>query len=161
MIKLKKTSKQNFIQWDCAKKKKKTTEFFQYILDDPDKILGQISTKITSLNSRDVNQDDLNSVVNDLSRIFTNAASSTFGFKSNRPHNENFKPWYNNECKKKRDEFNKARNKYHRAKTEHHKIDLKSKAREYKTEMNNSFKSFQQKCEDKLRKTSKTDSKAF
>jgi hypothetical protein len=67
-----------------------------------------------TLSSDSVTPDQVNGIVNDLGNVLLNAASSTFGLKQRRKKGNlvNNKPWFNGECKVKRDEFHNVRKKY-------------------------------------------------
>jgi hypothetical protein len=102
---------EDHIKWDARKK----DDFLQLVLDDPENKLGEILTKLNLINGPLINSEnvcvnDINEVVDKLSKLFTSAAASTFGVKSKYGKNKNNnKPWFTKECNKIRKEFNKAR----------------------------------------------------
>ena len=73
----------------------------------------------------------------------------------------NNKPWFNGECKVKRDEFHNDRKKYASSKTPENKILLNTRAKEYRLVLNANYKKYTEKCSDELRSLSKTNTKAF
>jgi phage host-nuclease inhibitor protein Gam len=73
----------------------------------------------------------------------------------------NNKPWFNEECKVKRDEFHNARKKYASSKTPENKILLNTRAKEYRLVLNANYQKYTEKCSDELRSLSKTNTKAF
>jgi len=73
----------------------------------------------------------------------------------------NNKPWFTKECNKIRKEFNKARDVYKKVKNEVNKNSLNNKAKEYKTVLNKNYFQYQKKCEDEIRRASKSDSKGL
>jgi hypothetical protein len=54
----------------------------------------------------------------------------------------NNKPWFNGECKVKRDEFHNARKKYASSKTPGNKILLNTRAKEYRLVMNANYNKY-------------------
>ena len=110
-----------------------------------------------------VTPDQVNGIVNDLGNVLLNAASSTFGQNQRRKkgNSVNNKPWFNGECKVKRDEFHNARKKYASSKTPENKILLKTRAKEYRLVLNANYQKYTEKCSDELRSLSKTNTKAF
>ena len=90
-------------------------------------VLNELNTLIDDINTDSVTPEQVNGIVNDLGNVLLNAASSTFGQnqrskKGNSGNKGNNKPWFNGECKAKRDEFHNARKK-----NMHHQKHLKIK----------------------------------
>jgi hypothetical protein len=73
----------------------------------------------------------------------------------------NNKPWFNGECKVKRDEFHNARKKYASSKTPENKTLLNTRAKEYGLVLSANYKKYTEKCSDELRSLFKTNTKAF
>ena len=73
----------------------------------------------------------------------------------------NNKPWFNGECKVKRDEFHNARKKYASSKTPENKTLLNTRAKEYRLVLNANYKKYTEKCSHELRSLSKRNTKAF
>jgi hypothetical protein len=65
---------------------------------------------------------------------------------SGRNYNNNNKPWFNKECKQKRDAFHKVQNKYRNNKTIETNTLLNSKAKEFRNELNKRYSLYQTKC---------------
>ena len=62
---------------------------------------------------------------------------------------------------KKRRDFNKARRNYGLVKNDVNKKNLNAKAKEYRKEVNISYSQYQRKCEDDIRRISKTDTRSL
>ena len=71
------------------------------------------------------------------------------------------KPWFTKECDVKRDAFHEIKIKYNNDKSIENKNLLSAKSKEYKRELNKSFRLYQEKCSEELRSHSKHDTKAF
>jgi hypothetical protein len=128
--------------------------------------LNELNTLIDNINTDSITPEQVNGIVNDLGNVLLNAASSTFGQnlrrkKGNSGNKRNNKPWFNGECKVKRDEFHNARKKYASSKTPENKTLLNTRAKEYCLLLNANYKKYTEKCSDKLRSLSKTNAKAF
>jgi hypothetical protein len=99
--------------------------------------LNELNTLIDNINTDSITPEQVNGIVNDLGNVLLNAASSTFGQnlrrkKGNSGNKRNNKPWFNGECKVKRDEFHNARKKYASSKTPENKTLLNTRAKEYR-----------------------------
>jgi hypothetical protein len=75
--------------------------------------------------------------------------------------NNNSKPWFTKDCKTKRDAFHGVKNKYKTDKSDETKFVLTEKSKDFKRELNKSFRIYQEKCADELRSHSKVDTKSF
>ena len=97
----------------------------------------------------------INEVIDKICDLFKCTAKWIFPTKNrNSPCNKSDKPWFNKSCLEKRKKFHTAKNRYSFVKN-------KETCKEFKQEMNKSYKNHQQKLENELRKTSKQDSKTF
>jgi hypothetical protein len=67
---------------------------------------------------------------------------------------ENNKPWFNGECKDKRDELHNGRKKYASSKPSENKTLLNTRAKEYRLVLNANYKKYTEKCSDVLRSLS-------
>ena len=76
-------------------------------------------------------------------------------------NNSNSKPWFTKDCKTKRDAFHGVKNKYKTDKSDVTKFVLTEKSKDFKRELNKSFRIYQEKCADELRSHSKVDTKSF
>ena len=81
--------------------------------------------------------------------------------KNTKPKAGSDKPWFNYDCKVKRDAFHKARSKYTKSKNIENKNFMNKSAKEYRKVLNLSFKAHTEKCSDELRSLSKSDTKGF
>ena len=86
--------------------------------DNSNVVLNELNTLIDNINTNSVTPDQVNGIVNDLGNVLLNAASSTFGQnqRRNKGNSGNNTPWFNGECKVKRDEFHNARKNMHHQK---------------------------------------------
>ena len=142
----------------------KADDFTQVLHNDNSNVvLNELNTLIDNINTDSVTPDQVNGIVNDLGNVLLNAASSTFGQNQRRKkgNSVNNKPWFNGECKVKRDEFHNARKKYASSKTPENKILLNTRAKEYRLVLNANYQKYTEKCSDELRSLSKTNTKAF
>ena len=102
----------------------KADDFTQVLHNDNSNVvLNELNTLIDNINIDPVTPDQVNGIVNDLGNVLLNAASSTFRQNQRRKkgNSVNNKPWFNGECKVKRDEFHNARKKYAPSKTPENK----------------------------------------
>ena len=76
---------EDHIKWYARKK----DDFLQLVLDDRENKFGEILTKLNLINSENVCVNDINEVVDKLSKLFTSAAASTFGVKSEYKNKNN------------------------------------------------------------------------
>ena len=76
---------EDHIKWYARKK----DDFLQLFLDDRENKFGEILTKLNLINSENVCVNDINEVVDKLSKLFTSAAASTFGVKSKYKNKNN------------------------------------------------------------------------
>ena len=93
----------------------KADDFTQVLHNDNSNVvLNELNTLIDNINTDSVTPDQVNGIVNDLGNVLLSAASSTFGQNQRRRkgNSVNNKPWFNRECKVKRDEFHNPRKKY-------------------------------------------------
>jgi hypothetical protein len=76
---------EDHIKWYARKK----DDFLQLVLDDRENKFGEILTKLNLINSENVCVNDINEVVDKLSKLFTSAAASAFGVKSKYKNKNN------------------------------------------------------------------------
>ena len=122
--------------------------------------IHEIELKIEScLQQENVSDIKIKNLVSDIADLFVKSAASTFDYRKNKQTkgDEKQKPWFTKNCDKKRRDFNKARKKYAWVKNDINKEILNAKAKEYRKEVNISYSQYQRKCEDDIRRISKTD----
>ena len=93
------------------------------------------------------------------SDLFDNTAKNSF-----RPTQLNqsvHRPWFDEICKHKRQEFHSARKIYNRFKSEANRIRLSEASKDYKFAMNTSFEKYQDKITCNIRKSAKSDPKNY
>ena len=101
-------------------------------------------------------------MVSKLCCFLNDSANTVFGKRKQcRSFKSGSKPWFTKECDVKRDAFHDIKNKYSTDKSVENKNNLSAKSREYKRELNKSFRLYQEKCSEELRTHSKHDTKAF
>jgi hypothetical protein len=71
------------------------------------------------------------------------------------------KPWFEDNCKKKRANFHKARKVYKLFKNDINRDQLNKTSREFKRALNNGFMNYQNKIAKDIRDASKNDPKFF
>jgi hypothetical protein len=107
-----------YVEWNSNK----ADDFTQVLHNDNSNVvLNESNTLIDDINTDSVTPEQVNGIVNELGNVLLNAASSTFGQnqrskKGNSGNKRNNKPWFNGECKVKRDEFHNARKNMHHQK---------------------------------------------
>ncbi|CAC5401779.1 unnamed protein product [Mytilus coruscus] len=104
-------------------------------------------------------QTDLNELVECLNKVFLDSASEIFGSKPAKINRvaKHHQPWFNAQCRVKRDDFHEAKKKHNLFKTEESRYDLKIASKAYKTVMNKSYEEFQFKAENELRSIDQHD----
>jgi hypothetical protein len=125
--------------------------------------MNEINNILSDINHTTVTAEQVNKLISDISSTFTSSADTVFGAREQvrRNYNNNNKPWFNKECKQKRDAFHKINNKYRNNKTIETKTLLNSKAKEFRNELNKRYSKYQTKCANELRSHSKTNPKAY
>lgn len=96
--------------------------------------------------------------------MFEQCAEESFGYVPllrNARESRSKYPWFNRECRNKRNRYHYARRLYNRFKTEHNKNNLKSISKSYKRTMNLCFKRFKQARIDKLKKLKTSNVRAY
>ena len=125
--------------------------------------MNEINNFLSDINHTTVTAEQVNKLISDISSTFTSSADTVFGAREQvrRNYNNNNKPWFNKECKQKRDAFHKVQNKYRNNKTIETNTLLNSKAKEFRNELNKRYSLYQTKCANELRSHSKTNPKAY
>lgn len=125
--------------------------------------LTELQTKLEEIRSQgqgEVSVDSLNEVVRQIAALFKKSALSSFGKPKRRStEKENHKVWFDKKCAESRAKFHKARNRYSFIKNRENREALKNASKQYKSQMNTSYKNYQHRFEQDLRLTSKKDSK--
>ena len=150
---------EKLIRWN----ERKSVEFISVIQNDAHSIQLLIDKLDNLENDVEISDADLNSVVDDLTALFKNAAAKSFGFTNSqrRESRANSKPWFNDECKAKRKQFHKSRKKYSFMKNVENRNLLNAHSKEYKYTLNKNYKKYQSDIERDLREKSKTDPKSL
>lgn len=126
-----KNIKNNAKHWDQEK-----VEQFKMNLDS-ERIENIVSKLIAMENSpMTLSQSDLNSVLEQISAVFKNAAEVSFGQYQMQYRSRNDKVWFGEECRKTRSDYNKARTKHKKCPSELNKKLVQEKSKTYKNTMN-------------------------
>ena len=126
-----KNIKNNTKHWDQEK-----AEQFKMNLD-PESIETIVLKLIELENSpTTLSQSDLNSVLEQISTVFTNAAKVSFGQYQTQYRSQNDKVWFGEECRKSRSEYMKARTRHKKCPSELNKNLVQEKSKTYKNTMN-------------------------
>ena len=126
--------------------------------------LGEIDNRLSELDkNQNITPELVNNVVNDLGIMFTQSASSVLGNSNTRQFKSNHsnKPWFDKNCREKRNAFHEVRAKYRYDKSDNVRASLNARSREFKKQMTDSFNKYTKKCANELRNYSKSDSKQF
>ncbi|CAC5366643.1 unnamed protein product [Mytilus coruscus] len=104
--------------------------------------IDNLSNQLDTLDIANENfQTDLNELVESLNKVFLDSAIENFGnkpVKINR-NSKHHQPWFNEQCRVKRNDFHQAKKKHNLFKTEESRYDLKIASKAYKTVMNESY----------------------
>ena len=116
--------------------RKEKAEQFKMNLD-PESI-ETIVLKLTELENSPttLSQSDLNSVLEQISTVFTNAAKVSFGQYQTQYRSKKDKVWFGEECRKSRSEYIKARTRHKKCPSELNKNLVQEKSKTYKNTMN-------------------------
>ena len=129
----------NRIRWN----ENKADEFRQALMDSV--LLGEINTALDNLiDSNCITADQVNTIVNHLGSLLIHSATSAFSISKNRHDSGKSKPWFNKECKTKRDAFHEVKNRNSVDKFDEVKTLLKKRSKEYKKELNLNYKKHQE-----------------
>jgi hypothetical protein len=106
-------------------------------------------------NGQQVTVENINSVVDQIGKLYDDTAKSTLGLRHNRNYHtgrgstrntyREQKPWFDDNCKKKRANFHKARKVYNLFKNDINRDQLNKTSREFKRALNNGFINYQNK----------------
>lgn len=100
----------------------------------------------------DTNQQTIDSVTEDLAKLFKQSATKTFGTRKRFNKKKQNKPWYGVKCSTARTNYHQARKRYNRFKTNQNKQNLNELSKKYKSTMNQEINKYKFEQEDKLRK---------
>ena len=141
----------------------KAEEFSQGLHNDNENILREINHTLSNTTTDSVTHGQVNNLLNELGNVLIRTATSVFGSttKGKKYTTSNNKPWFNNDCKHKRDEFHKTRNAYRKFKTQDNKILMNKAAKEFRKTLHTNYKKQQEKCANELRPLSKNNTKGF
>ena len=96
------------------------------------------------------------------SDLIDNTAKNSFGtFRPTKLNKSVHRPWFDEICNHKRQEFHSARKIYNRFKSETNRIRLSEASKDYKFTMNKSFEKYQNKIACNIRKSAKSDHKKY
>jgi len=122
-------------------------------------------------NGQQVTVENINSVVDQIGKLYDDTAKSILGLRHNRNYHtgrgstrntyREQKPWFDDNCKKKRANFHKARKVYNLFKNDINRDQLNKTSREFKRALNNGFMNYQNKIAKDIRDASKNDPKKF
>ena len=146
-------------KWESDKKD-------SFLLHIDSKLLQEIHALTENSNDiKENQQDQVDSISNKISLLFSQAALATFGKKrdclsigkkiAKNNNFENHKPWYTSSCKYKRNIFNKARRKYNRTKSNVDFLAMKQRGKEYKREVKAAVKSHNNNIRSEIRELRK------
>ena len=119
-----------------------------------------LDTMRTTTNA--ITTEDLNSIVVQISNLFTNAAQKSF--KTSRAYLQKSnldKLWFGTECKNARDAYHKAKSSHQKSPSVMNKQELQNKSRKYKRTMNKHIRKHKFQTKQKLRKLNKHKPKEF
>ena len=98
---------------------------------------------------KQVTVENINSAVDQIGKLYDDTAKSTLGLRHNRNYHtgrgstrhtyREQKPWFDDNCKKKRGNFHKARKVYNLFKNNIYRDQLNKTSREFKRALNNGF----------------------
>ena len=123
-------------------------------------IVEALDTMRTTTNA--ITTEDLNSIVVQISNLFTNAAQKSF--KTSRAYLQKSnldKPWFGTKCKNARDAYHKAKPSHRKSPSVMNKQELQNKSRKYKRTMNKHISKHKFQTKQKLRKLNKHKPKEF
>ena len=153
----------SFRRWDNNKK----TEYTNLVHSDPNDILTNVKDKLEEMSLSDISeitQSDINEIVTEIGKNFTNLANDTFGKISTGKKyfkHEDSKPWFNRKCSISRKKFHKARKRYSFLKNAENRRKMCAASKEHKATLNKAFTDYQQKAAKELRDISRKDPKAL
>ena len=151
-----KNIKNNTKHWDQEK-----AEQFKMNLD-PESIETIVLKLIELENSpTTLSQSDLNSVLEQISTVFTNAAKVSFGQYQTQYRSQNDKVWFGEECRKSRSEYIKARTRHKKCPSELNKNLVQEKSKTYKNTMNKYINKHIENTKCTLRKLNRSKPKEF
>ena len=151
-----KNIKNNTKHWDQEK-----AEQFKMNLD-PESIETIVLKLIELENSpTTLSQSDLNSVLEQISAVFTNAAKVSFGQYQTQYRSQNDKVWFGEECRKSRSEYMKARTRHKKCPSELNKNLVQEKSKTYKNTMNKYINKHIENTKCTLRKLNRSKPKEF
>ena len=147
-----------YVRWNT----KKSTEFTHVLDNEKLTVLQQIEHTLNDIDTQSITQNQVNELVNEIGKVFLDTASTVFGsIGKKQVKTDTEKPWFNRECKNKRDEFHRLRKIYRNIKTLENKTNMNRSARDYRKLLHNNYKKYQENCADELRSLSRSDTKAF
>ena len=106
-----------------------------------------------------------------IGKLYDDTAKNTLGLRHNRNDHTGHgssrntyreqKPWFDDNCKKKRANFHKARKVYNLFKNDINRDQFNKTSREFKRALNNGFMNYQNKIAKDIREASKNDKNFF
>lgn len=148
-----------YVRWD----NRKADDFIQVLSNDTGNSLQQLNDVLNSVDIDTITSESVNKIVNNIGHVLLETADTVFGKPKKTPYNPDHenKPWFNKECRDKRDQFNKSRHAYNRVKSGANKTTLNQTAREYRKVLQSNHQKYKDKCSKELRTLSKHDTKTF
>ena len=128
--------------------------------------LDKINTLIKQLVDSPCSTNAIDTVTNEISSIFSNAANNTFPpKKSSTFHHKgmkvNSKPWFGPKCHKARNNYHDARLNFRNEPNPDNKLRLQNASKQYKRTMNIYIKKYEFENQEKLRKLSTRNPKEY
>lgn len=126
--------------------------------------LSEIGDRLSALsNNEDVKQDDIEYIVTDIGKLFSDCAELSFGKQkfSNIQNSNTKKPWFNAECRRARNQYHYARKTYNKIKSEHNKQFLRNVSKIYKCTINKCIKKTKQNRIAKLKSMKNSNAKEY
>lgn len=110
-------SNNNHVRWRVHQEQN-CVDYINEDINGPLKPLNEMADSLSTKVQNEVANGDVNEVVNKVSDIFKASAKNVFGAKrvSKVLTNNTNKPWFTNDCHKKRKDFHIAKRKYENSK---------------------------------------------
>lgn len=126
--------------------------------------VAEIETKIDMMKENgNVVQEDINNIVNAISKVFNDTSRDTFGTytQSKQYDKSNVTPWFDRSCYLIRNKYHRTRKAYNKYKTAHFKELLRSVSRQYKNTLRIAQRNYNMSKIEKLKKLKQNNPKAY
>lgn len=126
----------------------------------------QLEYELNLVNINDLSHAAVSDLIDSLNSLLVNSAEQVFGsyIKQNYTKNSNKKenkPWFTDDCWKKRKSFRISKKRYKNCKTRERKELMKSQEKAYKREMNKAIHEHRRNMRTKLKNLKSKNSKEF